>query len=178
LSDEATLLARARELDARALAQIHDLYYADLFRFAAYRTDDQVAAQDIASEVFVRLLDALHHGRPPRATLRGWLFGVASHLVADHFRRRPMVRLLDTVPSANSPAEEAEENLRRRAVNSALRRLTQDQQNVLALLFGNGSSLEETAEAMGKSVNAVKQLQWRAVEVLRRQLSLEGAERD
>ena len=173
VTDEAALLARARELDARALAEIHDRYYPELFRYAAFRTDDQAAAQDIASEVFVRLLDTLHVGRAPRTTLRGWLFGVAAHLVADHFRRRPMGPLADTLMAANAPAAEAEENLRRRAVNAALRRLTPEQQNVLALRFGEGSSVEETAAAIGKSVNATKQLQWRAVEALRRLLAVE-----
>jgi RNA polymerase sigma-70 factor (ECF subfamily) len=176
VNDEATLLSQARALDARALGQIHDRYYPEIFRFAAYRTGDQAAAQDIASEVFVRLLDTLHQGKAPQTTLRGWLFGVAAHLVADHFRKRPVVPLADTVPGTSAPASEAEENLRRQAVGAALRHLTAEQQNVLALRFGDGSSLEETASALGKSVNAIKQLQWRAVEALRRALAAESVE--
>lgn len=175
MNDEAALLAGARELDARALAQIHDRYYPDLYRFAAYRTGDASVAEDIASETLMRLLDALHRGQAPRTTLRGWLFGVAAHLVADHFRRRPPSPLAETLPGAAGTAEEAEENLRRRAVSAALRRLTPEQQDVLAHRFGEGASLEETAEAMGKTVNAVKQLQWRAVEALRRLVGPEAA---
>lgn len=178
VNDETTLLAKARALEARALGQIHDQYYPELYRFALYRTGDPATAEDIAAEVFVRLLEALHAGRAPQTTLRGWLFGVAAHLVADHFRRRPVDPLPDNLPDGTSLAAEAEDRLRRRAVHSALGRLSPEQQNVLALRFGQGASLEETASALGKSVNAVKQLQWRAVEALRRTLAVEAAGHD
>jgi RNA polymerase sigma-70 factor (ECF subfamily) len=55
-----------------------------------------------------------------------------------------------------------------------MRRLTPDQQNVLTLRFGNGFSLEQTAKIMGKSVNAVKVLQFRATASLRRVLGETG----
>jgi RNA polymerase sigma-70 factor (ECF subfamily) len=174
VTDEATLLARARDLDPRALANIHDRYYPEIYRYALYRTGEAAAAEDIAGEVFLRLLNALHAGRPPQTTLRGWLFGVAGHLVADHFRREPAGRLPEALAASGSPAAEAEENLRRREVLAAVRRLTPDQQSVLALRFGDGATLEQTAEALGKSVNTVKQLQFRAVEALRRVLAVEA----
>ena len=178
VNDEAALLDRARALDARALGQIHDEYYPALYRFALYRTGDPATAEDIAAEVFVRLLDALHAHRAPQTTLRGWLFGVAAHLVADYFRRRPADPLPDTLPAGHSPAAEAEDRLQRQAVHGALQRLSPEQQNVLALRFGQGASLEETAGALGKTVNAVKQLQWRAVESLRRALAVEPVNND
>jgi len=59
------------------------------------------------------------------------------------------------------------------SVRTALLKLTPDQQNVLALRFGSGYSLEETANVIGKRVNAVKQLQLRALESLRRHLGEE-----
>jgi RNA polymerase sigma-70 factor, ECF subfamily len=175
VTDDAQLLAGARDLDARALGQIHDTYYPEVYRFGLYRTGDAATAEDIAAEVFLRLLDALHAGRPPRSTLRGWLFGVAAHLVADYFRRRPAMPLAETLADTLlGAAAQAEDNLRRGAVQAALGRLTPEQQNVLALRFGEGASLEQTAQALGKNVNAVKQLQWRAVEALRRALAVEG----
>ena len=63
VNDEAALLAGALALDARVLGQVHDRYYPELYRFALYRTGDPATAEDIAAEVFVRLLDAAHAGR-------------------------------------------------------------------------------------------------------------------
>jgi RNA polymerase sigma-70 factor (ECF subfamily) len=172
LPDETALLARARELDSRALGQIHDLYYPEIYRYAAYRTGEAETAADIASEVFLRLLDALHAGRAPQTTLRGWLFGTASHLVADHFRRAPRERatLAETMVAHTSPAAEAEARVRQNRVNAAIRRLTPEQQEVLTLRFGDGFSVEQTAEALKKSVSAVKSLQFRALDALRQWL--------
>lgn len=169
---DAVLLARARDLDAPALAHIHDQYYPALYRFALYRTSDPDLAADIAGEVFVRLLDALHARRPPQTTLRGWLFGVAAHLVADHFRRGPAAELSETLTGGQSVPEEAEANLARTQVQAGMRRLTEEQQQVLALRFGDGFSVEETATTIGKSVNATKALQFRALEALRRVLKV------
>ncbi len=169
-TDEAALLERARTLDAHALGQIHDRYYPAIYRYVAYRTDDSALAEDITSEVFVRLLDVLHAGQAPHTTLRGWLYGVASNLIHDHYRRRPTVPLTDTVPDAASPVDEAEDHLRRAEVRAALRRLTPEQQAVLSLRFHEGLSVEHTAEAAGKSVTAVKALQFRALQTLRQML--------
>jgi RNA polymerase sigma-70 factor (ECF subfamily) len=171
---EAALLARARDLDTRALAQIHDLYFPALYRYALYRTGDADTAADIAGEVFLRLLDALHGRRPPQTTLRGWLFGVAGHLVADHFRRAPVATLPEDLPDGLSVAGAVEDRLRRGAVQAGLRRLTEEQQQVLALRFGDGFSVEETAASLGKSITAVKALQFRAIEALRRLLGGEA----
>lgn len=176
VSEETALVARARELDSRALAQIHDEFFPEIYRFAAFRTGDPATAEDIAGEVFVRLLDALHAGRSPETSIRGWLFGVAGHLVADHFRRGPALPLSEHLAAPGSLSAEAEAHLRWREVQAAVRRLTPEQQNVLALRFGDGASLEQTADALGKSINAVKQLQLRAVEALRRALLVEGVD--
>ncbi|MGQ0601572.1 MAG: sigma-70 family RNA polymerase sigma factor [Anaerolineales bacterium] len=173
-ADEKALLARARQLDEHALSEIHQHYYAEIYRYALYRTGRSEVADDVAGEVFLRLLDALHGGRAPHTTLRGWLFGVATHLVADHFRRAPResAALDEAFASAGSPSAEAERNLQTQDVRAALRALTVEQQHALALRFGDGFSVEETAQAMGKSVSAVKVLQFRAVASLRRLLGV------
>ncbi|MDW8326130.1 MAG: sigma-70 family RNA polymerase sigma factor [Anaerolineales bacterium] len=172
--DEKTLLEHARRLDERALSEIHSRYYGEIYRYALYRTGRSEVADDIAGEVFLRLLDALHAGRAPQTTLRGWLFGVASHLVADHFRRAPResVALDEALAAPGTTSAEAESNLRAREVRAALRRLTPEQQHALALRFGDGLSVEETAQVMGKSVNAVKVLQFRAIAALKRLLNV------
>jgi RNA polymerase sigma-70 factor (ECF subfamily) len=60
------------------------------------------------------------------------------------------------------------------ALQSALVQLTEDQQQVLTLRFGQGFSLEETAEFMKKKVNAVKALQFRALNALQRKMGEEN----
>ncbi len=167
------LLAGARKLDSRALAEIHDRYYPSLLRYLLYRTSDDDTAADLASEVFMRLLDNLHAGKSPDS-LAAWLFGVANNLVADHFRRqarRPQVALSDDLPAPEDAHHvEADKRMDIAAVRAALRHLTEEQQQVLALRFDRDLSIAEAAALMQKSETAVKQLQFRAVAALRRKL--------
>jgi RNA polymerase sigma-70 factor, ECF subfamily len=167
---EADLLARALALDNDALGEIHDRYFPQIYRYAYLRVEDEQTAKDIASEAFVRLLDALHGGRPPHTTLRGWLFGVASHLVMDQYHHRNSEPLSDYLSDGHSVQAEAEERLRQADVVAAMTKLTAEQREVLALRFTSGFSIEETAQMMQRSVTAVKGLQFRAVDALRQLL--------
>jgi RNA polymerase sigma factor (sigma-70 family) len=67
-------------------------------------------------------------------------------------------------------ASEVDQREQNRVVNEAYARLTAEQQHVLALRFGQGYSLEETATCMDKNVNAVKALQFRTLAALQRGL--------
>jgi RNA polymerase sigma-70 factor (ECF subfamily) len=179
-AEEAALLAAARRLDGRALAAIHDRHYPDLYRYLLFRTRDETVAEDLTSEVFMRLLNALRAGKAPD-TLHAWLFGVANHLATDHFRRqarRPQVELVEEIAADDEAADPeivSSANQATAAVRAALQELTEEQQRVLALRFGEGRSVNDTAELIGKSVTAVKQLQFRAVAALRRKLEGIGA---
>jgi RNA polymerase sigma-70 factor (ECF subfamily) len=159
-------------LDPQVIGAVYDRYYPDVYRFVRYRLSDEVAAEDIASEVFVRLLEAVNSRRPPQTSLKAWLLGTASHIVTDHFRqsyRRPTDELPETVEDGQpEPALHAEQRERTRQLQDAMAMLTEEQQKVLALRFGQGYSLEETAILMDKNVNAVKQLQLRALAALNR----------
>lgn len=174
LSDEKTLLERARQLDERALSEIHTRYYGEIYRYALYRTSRSEVAEDVASEVFMRLLDAVHGGRAPQTTVRGWLFGVTNNLVADYFRAAPResAELDESLAASGTPTGEAERNWQITQVQTAMRQLTHEQQHALTLRFAEGFSVEETAGVMGKTPNAVRVLQFRAVEALKRVLKV------
>jgi RNA polymerase sigma-70 factor (ECF subfamily) len=163
-----------QDLDPKIVGEIYDRYFPEIYRYALYRIGDQTAAEDIASDVMVRLLEASHSHRPPKTNLRGWLIGTASHAVTDHLRRkyrRPTESLSDSLADpAPQPAAQLDRRETNRAVHSAYTRLTSDQQHVLALRFGQGYSIEETASLMNKNINAVKALQFRALASLQREM--------
>jgi RNA polymerase sigma-70 factor (ECF subfamily) len=176
VQDELKLLARARALEQDALAQIHDDYYGPIFRYIAMRVGDHQTAEDLTSEVFLRLLSALRDHTAPERTLRGWLYAVAFRVVKDHYRqqyRRQDQQLHEGIPSGKpAPADVVAEKITWERVQGALPLLTDDQQNVIALRFGADLSIRQTAEVMNKSEGAVKQLQLRAVATLARHLEV------
>ena len=174
MQDELVLLARARTLDPEALAQIHDTYFAAIFRYIAFRVGDRQTAEDLASEVFTRFLSALRDRTAPQNTLRGWLYGVAARVVNDHYRkhyRAPQVELDESIVSNESnPADIVEAMLTHADLKQAMSELTDEQQNVISLRFGYDLPIQEVARTMGKTEGAIKQLQARAIAMLARKL--------
>ena len=162
-------------LDSQVIGAVYDRYFGDVYRFAYYKLSDEQVAEDISSDVFVRLLEALKKKRGPKDNLKGWLLATASHAVADHLRqvyRKPTEALSEILPDEGAPSlhEEIDRREQVDTVQDAYAELTPDQQNVLALRFGDGYSLEETARVMQKNVNAIKALQFRALAALQRNI--------
>ena len=167
-------LVSLKHLDPQAIGAIYDRYFSEVYRFVRYRLNDEHVAEDIASDVFVRLLEAVKTGRGPQTNLKAWLLATASHIVTDHLRktyRRPESDLPETMPDGTpEPSQEYEKLERERRLKSAMTTLTDEQQYVVTLRFNQGYSLEETACLMKKNVNSVKQLQFRALAALNRAL--------
>lgn len=175
-----SLLTRHPKQDMQSLAALHDQLYPLVYRYVNYRLADQQACEDITSEAFVRLVNVITgHGRPVR-DMRAWLLGTAAHLVKDYYRqqyRRPETDLdcCEEMPHGDkSPEQAAEQQQVSLELKQALCCLTEYQQHVLALRFSQAMSLEETARMLGKSINAVKVTQFRALETLRRVMDERG----
>lgn len=167
-------LESLKRLDAQVVSAVYDRYFSEVYRFVRYRLSDEHIAEDIASDVFVRLLEAVESGRGPETNLKAWLLSTASHVVTDHLRksyRRPESELPETMPDGiPDPSQDYEKLERERCLKKAMSTLTDEQQYVVTLRFNQGYSLEETAGLMKKNINAVKQLQFRALAALNRAL--------
>lgn len=172
--DDRRALDGLRSLDSQAIGAIYDQYFPEIYRYVRYRINDDTAAEDIASDVFVRLLEAAQKRQGPQSSLKGWLIATASHAVNDHLRRqyrRPVEALSDALPDHGASVHsEVDVRERNRMVQNAYAQLTSEQQHVLALRFGQGYSVEETAAHLKKNINAVKALQFRALASLQRQI--------
>jgi len=170
--DEKNALEGVQNLNSKLIGAIYDKYFPEVYRYVRYRLNDQYVAEDITSDVFVRLLQAVQNKRGPRTNLKAWLLATASHIVTDHIRRtyrRPTEVLPeDVMDSTSLPGDEYDHKEQAINFQQAFRRLTAEQQHVLSLRFGDGYSLEETASLMKKKVNAVKALQFRALAALQR----------
>lgn len=174
LLDDRRALDGLRDLNQQVIGAIYDKYFSEVYRYILYRVSDETVAEDIASDVFVRLLEAAQNGRAPESNIKGWLIGTASHAASDHLRskyRRPTETLSDSLPDLDpGPVSEVDQREQNRTVKDAYGQLTPEQQQVLALRFGQGYSLEETASLMDKNVNAIKALQFRALASLQREI--------
>jgi RNA polymerase sigma-70 factor, ECF subfamily len=176
IPDEDQLLTQARKGDQDAVMRIYELYFPPIYQFIRLRVSDPAQAEDVASEVFVRLVEALRGRNAPRHSLRGWLFRVARSELSRHYGKanRLTTTALDEwlpAPPENEPELQFVRNLNLERARHAIRMLAAEQQEVLILRFGQALSLQETADIMDRSIGAIKSLQFRAVDNLRRILA-------
>ena len=136
---------------------------------------------DLVSEVFLSVFTSLESFQGGESRFRSWVFTIAHHRLADDWRRRARrPALADGAEAADvdPPGGDVEEDALRQLSEQRVRRvcdlLVPDQRDVLLLRMVGGLSLEQTADALGKTTVAVKALQHRAVAALRRHLEREG----
>ncbi|MGD1992787.1 MAG: sigma-70 family RNA polymerase sigma factor [Anaerolineae bacterium] len=178
MTSEDKLLQRARAYDEDALGELYDRYAPRIYAYIYRRVEDASTAEDLTGEVFLRMLQAIRGERFWHTSFRGWLYRIAHNLVVDHYRHRPpapMIPLDERLTASDeNPAQQVARRFSRRRLRAAIRRLTEGQQEVLALRFGQHLTSREVAEIMDKSISAVEALQHRALVALRRMLEREN----
>jgi RNA polymerase sigma-70 factor (ECF subfamily) len=170
--DEAKLIQRAKRGDPAAFAEIYERCHPSIYRYIFYKLGDAATAEDLTSEVFVRLVEKIDHftyqGRP----LLAWLYTIARNLITDHQRRAGKTQPLKLDRQLTDEAVDIEESvlgkLTQRRLFIAITHLTESQRQVILLRFIEGMDNATVANILGKSVNAIKALQHRALASLRR----------
>lgn len=133
--------------------------------------------EDLTSEVFIDLFAALPRFEGDAAALRGLLFSIAYRRMVDEFRSRSRrghtEELGEDIDPRRAPsaADEAERRLGDAAALRMLDGLPPDQRDVLTLRIVADLPIEQVARILGKRPDAVKQLQRRGLERLRKQIA-------
>jgi RNA polymerase sigma-70 factor (ECF subfamily) len=177
---EEELIRRAQEFDQEALGWLYQLFYPKLYNYAYLQLGDVQQAEDLASEVLLRVLESLKGYHFRGVPLAAWVFRIARNYLIDLNRRRqrrPQVSLYDAIPDTHdSPQTAAERSIAQDELRLALTRLTEEQRQVIILKFVEGMDNACVARVLGRSQGAVKSLQHRALVSLKRIISSQEVE--
>jgi RNA polymerase sigma-70 factor (ECF subfamily) len=168
--------------DARAVEYLVQQYAPALYRFAYYQLQDASLAEDLVSDVMVRVIGRVGGfvlAQAEQATFQAWLFRIARNLIADHYRarkRRPQLSLeaiLDAEPGLEPGRYDSriEDLLDREQLRARLATLTGEQREVILLHVIEGWELPQVARLLERSLPSVKSLYYRGVQSLRRAMS-------
>ena len=149
-----------------------------------FRARGSTDPENLAGEVYLDVAKGLRRFEGTESGFRSWVFVIAHRRLVDE-RRRNKRRPEETTSHGDLPAthrmssaeDEALDRLGGDEVQALLGALTADQRDVLLLRIVADLSLEETATVVGKRVGAVKALQRRALEALRREIRVQGVSR-
>lgn len=174
--DEA-LLERLRRRDPQAFRWLLDRYGGPLFTYLARRLGDRAAAEDLLSDVLVRVLRHVERYQA-RGRFSAWLFTIAHRLCLDHLDRRALRAAplpeeegdAEPVSPEAGPEREAASAQLRERLERALGALPAEQREVFYLREYGGLSFAEIADAMDCPLSTALARMRYAVLKLRRDL--------
>jgi RNA polymerase sigma-70 factor (ECF subfamily) len=174
------LIQRAQQFsDPSAFDGLYLLYADRVFRFLVSRLNDTESAEEITAQVFLRLIEKIgQYQIAPKdnaAIFTAWLYRMTYNKMIDVLRRQKhhhqvSIQHAEALPYDEVMSERIEERIEFEQVMRKLQLLNEQQRQVILLRFVEGLSLAETARVMQKSEGAIKALQHRSLETLRRYL--------
>jgi RNA polymerase sigma-70 factor (ECF subfamily) len=180
--DDVALVRGLRCGDAHSVEYVLRYHTPALYRFAYYQLRDAALAEDVVSEVMIRMVGRIDTFQLGQGAFQSWLFRIARNLIADHYRackRRPETSLeqwLEADP-AGEPGEldsQIDELFDRQELEGGLAALTCEQREIILLHVVEGWELPQVAELLERSVPSVKGLYYRGIQSLRRALMRDG----
>jgi RNA polymerase sigma-70 factor (ECF subfamily) len=170
--DYKQLFAKAKAGDRRAFGELYEAFYVPVHKYVASRVKDRAAAEDLVQDVFLKVYRALGTIEPTSAPL-AYFFTVARNAVIDHWRKaKPMAgdaeEILGMLPyEGASAADDFEARERSALAKRLLAGLAPEEREVVSLRFTDGLAAADVAKVVGKSPEAVRQIQSRALRKMR-----------
>jgi RNA polymerase sigma-70 factor (ECF subfamily) len=137
-------------------------------------------AEDLTAQAFLQAWEAIGRYQIRGAPFVSWLLRIAHNLGVSHLRsRKDSVELPETLVDRSrhgNPEESLQRHVEAERVRQAILRLRDEQRQVIILRFVEDLEYPEVAEIVGKSVAAVRVIQHRALNALRKQMQPEGTQ--
>jgi len=182
-SDE-DLMRQVAAGDSAALGTLYDRYSTAVYSLALRMLRDQLLAEELVQETFVRVWRQAASFNEGRGTMATWVLGIARHLAIDELRRRGArpnmadgnaAEQLELVESGeDDPSEQVYASMRHDVVSHALGQLPEAQRRVLELAYFSGLSQREIATRLGDPLGTVKTRMRLGLEKLKSILSPSG----
>lgn len=132
---------------------------------------------DLCGDVFVKVAERLGTFKGDDRALRRWVFTIAHNRLVDEYRSAPRHReetVAEPPHGAVRTDDVSSSSMVDPALIEALGRLTDEQRDVIVLRYVADLPVRDVAKVVGKRTGAVKMLQARGLEDLRRTLATEG----
>lgn len=177
--EEASLVRRAIMRDREAFGDLYDRHVVRVYRHIYYLVGNAAEAEDLTAQAFLQAWEAIDRYQMRGAPFVSWLLRIAHNLAVSHLRsRKDRSELPDTLVDHSrlgNPEEVVQQTAEGERVRAAILRLREEQRQVIMLRFVEDLEYPEVAEIVGKSVAAVRVIQHRALNALRKQIGNEPA---
>lgn len=169
---ERRTIQAAQAGDLEALGSLYDTHINQVYRYALARLGNVHDAEDVAEEIFLKMLAGLPSYEWRKVPFAAWLMRISRNEVVSFARRNGKRALDGELPEelldrrSADPAETTERTLALEDLRKAVALLPDAQREVIILRFASGLSVADTAKALGKNENNVKVLQHKGMQRL------------
>ena len=176
-------LVEAAQRDTACFGELYEHYFELVYAYVARRLRNRTEAEDLTAEVFRKALQSLARFKWTGAPFAAWLFRIASNMIADRAKRAAREGNAEPSLTVNQSAAthvqqtDLEDCERQTQLFRMVDELAGDQKRVLVMRFAEEMSIHEIADTLGRSEGAVKQLQFRALENLRKKVTAGDTEK-
>lgn len=172
-ADEGLLVAAAQKDPAR-FTELYEANFERVYAYVLRRVSNRSDAEDVTAEVFQHALADLKNFEWRGVPFAAWLYRIAGNALADRWQRVSREQGTATAaaddprdPHARANPEEVE---RRAQLFRLVGTLPGDQRRVIEMRFAEEKSIAEIARELKRSAGAIKQLQFRGIQALRKQV--------
>lgn len=172
------LIERAQDYsDPVAFDGLYQLYGDRVFRYLIARLNNPDTAEEVTSQVFLRLIEKINlYTIAPKDNVpifSAWLYRMSHNKMIDHLRRQKRTRYvelerIEQLPTNSQIVTQVENKIDFELLLQKVQLLNEQQRQVIVLRFIEGLNIAETAKVMQKTEGAIKALQHRSLENLRR----------
>ena len=174
-TDDERLLIEAAKADPAGFLELYDRHVDRVYAYVSRRTGSRAVAEDVTSEVFEQALTNIARFEWRGVPFSAWLFRIAANALADHWKREG--RDSHALPPEIPDEREHQDLERRVSLFQLVDRLPDAQRQVIQMRFVEDRSIREVAAALDRSEGAIKQLQLRALDTLRKGIQERPPER-
>ena len=142
-----------------------------LFAFLAYRTGDRALAEDLLADTFEKALRSRRRFDARRGSEKTWLYAIAMNALRDHLRRRAAAeRATERLVIPGEEGSAADALATRDEVMQALRVLSDEEREAVALRYGADLTVPEIAKLKKEKLTTIEGRVYRALRKLRGEL--------
>ncbi|HEY4496819.1 MAG TPA: sigma-70 family RNA polymerase sigma factor [Candidatus Paceibacterota bacterium] len=178
LEDEKKIIRKAREGEANAFGLLYDHYLERIYRFVLLKVSHREEAEDLTHLAFLKAWERIGEYQDQGFPFGSWLYKIARNTIIDHYRssngRKTEITLdysLEIIPSEDDHLDKSVDNaIEIQTVMDAIKKLKPIEQDVVIMRFIDEMSNEEVADAVGKTIGAVKLIQHRALRKIKQEL--------
>lgn len=168
------LIHKAKEGDPDAFGLLYEEYLTPIYRFIMLRVRNKADAEELSQTTFLKAWNGIHSFEDQGKPFLSWLYTVARNTVIDYWKKKKDVHIESDEPYFESlpdhvadPHAQAFSHEQGALLKEALRTLTPDQQEIIVLKFIEERTNKEISDITGKTEDAIRQLQFRALKSLR-----------